>query len=1286
MQQERTRIERKLRRRLHPKEVDKLLTQAQTSKRLLEKRRAHLPSPTYPEQLPISARREEILRAIKEHPVVIIAGETGSGKTTQLPKICLEAGRGIAAKIAVTQPRRVAALSIAKRIAEELDLEYGRHVGCKIRFRDQTSPETYIKVMTDGMLLAETQGDHELREYDTIIIDEAHERSLHIDFLIGYLRLLRKKRPELKIIITSATIDTEIFSKAFDGAPVIEVSGRVYPVEVRYWPLDERLQDSGDCTYIDAAVGAVDELLNESREGDVLVFMPSERDIHETREKLEGRRYRQTEILPLFGRLSAGEQQRVFARQGQRRVVVATNIAETSLTIPNIRYVVDTGLARVSRYNARSHTKRLPIEAIAQSSAEQRKGRCGRVANGICVRLYDEKDFLARPEYAQPEIQRANLAEVILRMVDLRLGDIEVFPFIDPPQKQAIAGGFQLLRELGAIDEERHLTPRGRDMARLPLDPTVSRMILQAREEDALSEVLIIAAAISVQDPRERPLEEQQAADEMHRKFRHKDSDFLAYLNIWNAYHEQMEKASQNQVRKFCKAHFLSYMRMREWRDIHSQLHQTLKDIGRFRFNKKEADADAVHRSVLTGLLSNIAQKKEGNIYAAARSREVMIFPGSGLFQRQKNSKKEKHNGSEKAKEDKSNTPEWIIAGEMVETSRLFARTVAQVQAEWLAELGAHLCRISYDQPYWNARSGRVLAREKHTLYGLEVLNRRIGYSRIDAREATEIFIREALVPAEIHTPHEFLAHNRRLCDKLETWQTRTRAYSSIDVEQAACRFYAERLDDVSSLHDLNRVLRERDAEFLKMSEDDILGEAGDTFDQQAFPDALDLDGEALPLSYAYKPGEEVDGVTVKVPYKLAHAVDQEVLEWLVPGLLQEKITALLRALPKSVRKQLVPIPEKAVLIAAELKPTHPTFIESLHAFVSARYRIGVELSHWDAEEVPEHLRMRVEIQGGDEKMLAAGRDIKALTQKLDQRDTPVELEAWKKAVEQWEQRGLVEWDFGDRPERIEVTQVGSVPMYGYPGLEPEEDGRAVALCLYKQRHEADAATRRGLMCLGTLLLGDEMAWLQRELKTLNQFKDLYHSLCTPLQMREHAYAHLERYLFYCARPLPLRESDFVGMLAQAKERVRGLSSRFIDQVEGLLKLRQEIRLSGSKFVGLEDELTRLLPGDFLLHVPFAQLAPLHRYLKALQRRGERALHDPSKEVQRVALVAPYQSKLDELWAVEEASVERRVLVDEYRWMLEEYRVSVFAQALGTAHPISPKRLDKKLEQIGQTP
>ena len=1269
MLQDRVRIAGRLNRRLNPGEVERLLGQARSSACLRQRRRENRPIPTYPPALPISDRRDEILAAIKAHPVVIVAGETGSGKSTQLPKICLEAGRGEAARIAVTQPRRVAALSIAQRVAEELKVTYGRDVGCKIRFRDQTAPETCIKVMTDGMLLAETQTDPDLLEYDTIIVDEAHERSLNIDFLLGYLRLLRRKRPELKIVITSATIDTETFSKAFDDAPIIEVSGRMFPVEVSYWPLDELLQDRGDYTYLDAAASAVDEILRTSRQGDLLVFLPSERDIHETRERLEGRKLRGVEILPLFGRLTAREQQRVFAPGDRRRVVLATNIAETSLTIPRIRYVVDTGLARLSRYNPRTHTQRLPIEPISQSSARQREGRCGRVEDGVCIRLYSEQDFLSRPEYTQPEIQRANLAEVILRMINLKLGDIEAFPFIDPPAKATIAGGFQLLSQLNALDENRALTPIGRAMARLPIDPTVSRMLLQAREEQALSEVLVIAAAISIQDPRERPLEKQDAADQMHRQFHDKNSDFLAYLNIWNAYHDKVESASQNQLRKFCKAHYLSYMRMREWRDIHAQIREALGEIKGFRFNQEPAEYDAIHRAVLTGLLSSVARQEEGNIYQAARSREVMVFPGSGLFRSNKGKKPAEGGGP----------PGWLVAVEIVETSRLFARTVARIQPEWLAELGSHLCRASYDQPYFNARSGRVLVRERLILYGLEVLSRRIPYSRINAREATEIFIREALVPGTVHTPHKFLAHNIRLCQKIETWQTRARGLADVHVEEVAARFYSQHLDDVSSLPDLNRFLKDKADDFLLMEEEDLLGTTRADFDQQAFPDALDLDGKKLAISYAYRPGQDEDGVTVKLPYKLAHAVDPEILEWLVPGLLEDKITVLLRSLPKSIRKQLVPIPAKAQRIAAALKPTHPTFLESLREHIHQHYRIQIQASAWNAADLPDHLKMRVDIQGTDDQSVAAGRDLQQLTQRLEQHDTPVELDAWKKATQQWEREGITTWDFGDLPERIEVTQAGGMPLYGWPGLRRDEGG--VSLRLYKSRAEAETRSREGFLGLCALALRDELAWLRRELQELAQFKARYQG--SSLELRTQAFEHLERYLFHREQILPLHQQDFDAVLVQAKLRLRGLAARFISLVDSLLEARRAIRLAGRGYRGMDADLERLLPDDFLARVPYQHLSHLIRYLKAVEVRVERAASDPRKDAQKAELIEVYQSQLEKL-AGEANSPERAAQIEELRWMLEEYRVSVFAQELGTAHPISPKRLDKKIEQIRQ--
>ena len=1289
MLQDRVRIGRRLkgqrgRRRPTAKDLERLKQQAEKSAHLLEERRRCAPQPTYPEELPITAKKDEILQAIRRHPVVIVAGETGSGKTTQLPKICLEAGRGREAKIACTQPRRVAALSVSRRIAEELHVPWGREVGCKIRFTDQTAPETCIKMVTDGMLLAEIQNDRQLFEYDTIIVDEAHERSLNIDFLLGYLKQLRQRRSDLKIIITSATIDTEAFSKAFDDAPVVEVSGRMYPVEVRYCPIEEVLEgEEGDLHYIEAAVSAVESLAAESREGDLLVFMPSERDIHETRDLLEGRRLRGIEILPLFGRLTAAEQQRVFKPQGKRRVVVATNIAETSLTIPNIRYVVDTGLGRLSRFNPRNQTQRLPIEPISQSSADQRQGRCGRVMHGVCVRLYSEEDYLSRPQYTQPEIQRANLADVILRMMAARLGEVETFPFVDPPAPQVIRGGYLLLEELGALDDRRRLTKIGRDLARLPIACTDARMILQAQEEGALREVLVIAAAISIQDPRERPLEQQEEADRMHRRFVDRRSDFLTLLNIWNAYHDQWEALrTQSQMRKFCRSHFLSYMRMREWRDMHTQLSETLREIGGFALNERDADYDAIHRSIATGLLSNIARKKEHNIYQAARGREVMIFPGSGLFE-SKSGKAPKAADKNEA-EDRSKTPQWLMAAEVVETSRLFARTVARIAPAWLAELGAHLCRASHKDPFWNARSGRVLVTETLHLYGLEVLSRRIPYNRVDAREATDIFIRQALVENQVHTPHAFLEHNCQLCEKIETWQTRQRSRDGVDVDEAAFQFYRERLDDISSVPDLNRLMRDKrasDPQFLFMCEEHLLGERDATYDRQSFPDALTLDGEELQLAYAYQPGQEEDGITVKMPYKLLHAIDPQVLDWLVPGFIEEKTTYLLRSLPKSTRKRFVPIPQTARAIAAELKPTHPSFLEALETFIQKRYRIQIRRSDWKLDNVPDHLRMRIEVQSDQEQALVVGRDLDELVQRLESHDTPAEMEAWKKAAAHWEKHGLEEWTFGDLPAFVEVAQVSGVPLYSYPGLEPGEDG--VTVRLFKSREEAEDTSRRGLVQLSELNLSTELAWLQRELQDLGNFKDLFRSLGTAGELRADAFSHLERHIFAREQVFPLTQIRFEEDLQRAKDLLRGLASRFIDLMEKLLETRREIQLSPDTYTECDADLERLMPKDFLQRVPYVQLSHLCRYLKAVQVRAERARLDPQKEIQKARLILPYQEKLDVLLAEDLSPYcPRYRLIEEFRWMLEEYRVSTFAQELGTAHPISPKRLDKKLEEI----
>ena len=1300
------------------RDVDRLVERFDRSRQTFAHRSQLQIEVDYPPELPISQRRDEILQTIQAHPVTVIVGETGSGKTTQIPKICLEAGRGRQAKIGCTQPRRVAAQSLSRRLSEELGVAWGAEVGCKVRFRDRTSPETLIKMMTDGILLAEIRSDPELLEYDTIIVDEAHERSLNIDFILGYLRLLRQRRPDLKVIITSATIDVARFSRAFDDAPVVEVSGRLFPVEVRHWPLQEILEDdSSDLSYVDGAVAAVTRLLDESNSGDLLVFMPSERDIREAGDLLPARlaagrgpsRSRagtaRVEVLPLFGRLSTSEQHRVFARSTARRVIMATNIAETSLTIPGIRYVVDTGLARLNRYNPRTHTQRLPIEPVSQASAAQRQGRCGRLRDGICVRLYSEEDLHARPLHTPPEIQRCDLAEVILRMQDLGLGAIDDFPFIDPPKPQAIRGGYQQLQELGALDDGRRLTQLGRDMARLPIAPAVSRMLLQAREEDAVSQVLVIAAAISIQDPRERPLEHQEEADRQHRQFRHPDSDFLTLLNIWNAYHERFERLpTQSQMRKFCRQHFLSFVRMREWRDIHAQISESLREMGKRRrevaidVDSGRGGYDAIHRAIVTGLVSNVARRREHNLYRALRGREPMLFPGSGLFERQANT------------QPTPRSPEWIVAAEMVETSRLFARTVARINPDWLEELAGHLCRSSHRDPAWYPESGRVLVREVVRLHGLELCTRLVPYGRVDAVAATELFIREALVADGIpeadgfHRRHAFLGHNRRLRQRLEAWRScRRQRDDSMDLDQAAVDFYRARFavdpdsPPVASLQDVDGLIKKRPYRdrFLHMTESDLLWERDADFDHEAFPEALELGDQRLHLSYAYHPGQEDDGVTVKVPYKLIHAVRPEVLEWLVPGLREEKVTCLLRSLPKSIRKQLLPIPQTARAIAADLRPTHPSFLESLEECLGERYGIRVRRSDWgDTGDLPAHLRMRVEVQGQAGESLLAGRDVAALAESLDDRSrAQPESESWNRAAAEWEQRaGLRGWDIGDLPEQVEVSSgEAGVPHLGYPGLEYTD---SVWVRLFKTRREAEIHSRAGLIRMHELGLEQELTWMRRGLQAGRQFADLYSPgprradaggvrIHGETALEEDGCDHLLEYLFGRSEVLPLTPVRFDAERTLALERLPGLAERFLRLVGVVLESKRQIQSCPHPYPGMGEDVRRLLPDRFLRQVRFERLADLPRYLKAVLIRADRARADATRDAQKTRLVRPYAEALSELSREDpDPGSVREGRLDALRWLVEEWRVSVFAQELGTSQPVSAARLDRELEEV----
>ncbi len=1343
------RMVRLLRDKLHPQAHDavlnRILEQVRASVALREDRRLNVPQITYPPELPITARKDDIVAAIRAHQVVVIAGETGSGKTTQIPKMCLEAGLGIEAKIGCTQPRRVAALSISRRIAEELKVNWGREVGCKIRFDDRSNSQTYIKLMTDGILLAETQGDPLLAEYNGLIIDEAHERSLNIDFLLGHLKGLLAKRNDLKLIITSATIDTATFSKAFNNAPIIEVSGRVYPVEVSYAPLDEASEERGDLTYVDAAVRATEQIMATSITGDVLIFMPGERDIRETSDLLAGRFSREAEIIPLYGMLSAGEQQRVFASCEQRKIVVATNIAETSLTIPGIRYVIDSGLARMSRYNPRTRTKRLPVEKISQSSANQRKGRAGRVSDGVCIRLYSEENFSERPAYTQPEIQRANLAEVILRMKAYQLGDIESFPFVNPPPPAAIDGGYRLLQELGALDEARQLTPLGEDLSRLPIDPTLGRMLLQSQHEHATHELLIIAAGLSIQDPRERPADKKDAAAAAHKRFADPQSDFLALLKIWNAVHEEWERLrSQNQRRKFCQANFLSYQRMREWQDLYAQLHGALEELGRFQLNESSADYAAIHRSILTGLLAHVALRKERNVYQGAGNRQLTLFPGSILFDRNEKPQKNFHANKDKSPPKPASTqqPPWIVAGEIVETSQLFARTVAGIDPLWIVQLAPHLCQVTHQNPQWSVTAGNVLVEEKTLFYGLEIRKVKVSHGNINPQEAAEIFIRSALVeddllpsqqrtaedendnddtrifsrndarrPAPLPPQYAFLEKNRRVRQKIETWQTRVRRHDLGNLDDKLFQFYSQRIQQVSSVHELNRLIRDCGGpDFLCATEADLTGGQALSFDREAFPDAVPLGGQPVALAYAYSPGEEQDGVTVKLGFSLSQTVSQACLEWAVPGLREELVTELLRALPKSIRKELMPFPPKVAEIVNELQPAGESLQADLAVFVRKRYGVEIPPDAWPTNAIPAHLRPRIEVIGHDQKSLGASRDLNTLRQKLEQVKTKPASDdsAWKRAAQQWERAGITTWNFGDLPERITVSELGPVPTYAWPGLALEEKG--VSLRLFRSEELARRASLGGFQKLVELALSKDFAWLQRDLRELNRFDPLVANLCPLDELQETAFDNLKRHLLPSEVTLPLTVAHFRSAEQKTRLQFPGVAAKLVDQVGVILRARKDIQqrcgpspaLPSAKPRTLSDlsqlnlatkdaakpaniwaeELEGLVPRRFLEAIPFDRLAHIPRYLKALSTRMERAKLNPVKDRERIQLMAPYLGKLKTLQANPPKTVEGRQHLEEFRWMVEEYKVSLFAQELGTAFPVSPKRLDELLAKI----
>ncbi len=1292
----------------------------------------------YPPELPITARREEIVRAIRCHQTVVIAGETGSGKTTQLPKMCLEAGLGIEAMIGCTQPRRVAALSISRRLAEELDVAWGAEVGCKIRFDDRTRPETRVKVMTDGALLAETQSDPLLAHYNALIIDEAHERSLNIDFLLGYLKGLLARRPELRLIITSATIDTAAFSRAFNDAPVIEVSGRLFPVEVVYAPPIP--DEEGEITLLDAAARQAERVLCEPGGGDALIFLPGEADIRELCDLLKTRFPGDAELVPLFGRLTTDEQQRAFAPSSRRKLVVATNIAETSLTIPNIRWVIDAGLARLSRYSPRTRTRRLPIEPVSQSSANQRKGRAGRVRDGVCIRLYSEEDFARRLEFTQPEIQRANLAEVILRLKAWRLGEIETFPFLNPPALPAIQAGYELLQELGALDEHRELTPLGRDLARLPIDPALGRMLLQARREGALRELLIIAAGLSIQDPRERPLEHKESAAQAHRRFADPRSDFLSLLNLWNVVQEQWENLpTQSQRRKFCKTNFLSYLRLREWRELHAQLRDGLEQLGLGDPSETPAGYDAIHRGILAGLLGHVAQRTERNTYKTAGNRQVLAFPGSVLYERSAPAAPRRKSGPPGP--PRSASPAWIVAGEFVQTSQLFARGLAGIDPLWITELAPHLCRTTLHEPHWSPEAGQVLAEERTVFKGLLLRRRKVAYGNHCPAEAAEIFIRSALIEERLlpepqtgadredervlprarlallaldaraapPARHAFLERNHQLRHKIETWRTRLRQADLPDLETALAAFYARRLGNLSSLHALNRLLGERGQDYLCARAEDLA--PGHNLDEvaEAFPDRVEVAGQAVSLSYHYDPGEERDGVTVRLSPGLAHTIPAAPLEWAVPGLREAQAAEFLRALPKSLRRELMPLADKAREMARELQPAGDSLCAAMAAFVKARYGVQVSAEAAPGTASAGHLRPRFDIIAAGARPVASGRDLPALRRQLEAERLRAaeDPEAWRTAERRWERFGLTAWNFGEVPERITINDLG--PIYAWPGLELEAG--QVNLRLFRAPEAARTASQAGFRRLVELAVQKDLAWLEKDLRGLRALAPLLNGLVPYETLHEQAGDNLRRHLLPADTAGPLREESFSASVARAKARLNGLGFELIKRLTAVLEVRQALARQlgarpaptpapgplrsldqlvlppapaapGTGFAHLiHKELERLAPANFLELVPFEKLPDLPRYLRALAMRFERGSRNPLADRERAARVAPFQAALERLRAAAGQSPPAPGKAEEFRWMIEEFKVSIFAQELGTAYPISPQRLEHWLAQ-----
>ena len=1243
-------------------EIEQQIEQARLR---VESRKSAVQNPiVFPESLPVSQRKAEIEKLLSEHQVIVVAGETGSGKTTQLPKMCLELGLGNFGTIGHTQPRRIAARSVAARIAEELQTELGDLVGYKVRFNDQISDNTQIKLMTDGILLAEIQTDRFLNQYSCLIIDEAHERSLNNDFILGYLKQLLPRRPDLKVIITSATIDVERFSKHFNNAPIIEVSGRTYPVEVRYRPVAE--EDDQD--QLQGILNAVNELQAEGR-GDILIFMNGEREIRDTAEALQKQNLKHTEILPLFARLSAQEQNKIFHPSSLNRIVLATNVAETSLTVPGIKYVIDPGTARISRYSYRTKVQRLPIEPISQASANQRKGRCGRVSEGICIRLYSEEDFNNRPEFTDPEILRTNLASVILQMTALGLDDIEAFPFVDAPDKRHIQDGVKLLEELGAFEtvqtksgEKRRLTTIGRQLAQLPVDPRLAKMLLSAVDFGSVYEVMIIVSALSIQDPRERPTDKQQASDEKHRRFADKKSDFLAFLNLWNYVQEQQKELTKNQFRRQCQKDFLNYLRIREWQDIYQQIRLAVREMG-LPINSEKAEYQQIHTALLSGLLSHIGLKEaEKQQYLGARNAHFAIFPNSVLFKKQ---------------------PKWVMAAELVETSKLWGRMVAEIEPEWIEPLAEHLTKKSYSEPRWSKSRGAVVADEKVSLYGVPIVAARpVNYGAIDPRVSREIFIQSALVEGEWNTKHKFFKQNQQLIREVEELEHKSRRRDILVDERTLFEFYDQRIgtDVVSQKHFDTwwKKAEKQDPELLNFERSFLINDDAEQVSKLDFPNFWHQGNLKLKLTYQFEPGTDADGVTVHIPLPLLNQVEMTGFDWQIPGLREELVIALIKSLPKSYRRNFVPAPNYAQAFLGRAVPLEKSLLDTLIYELRRMTGVTVEAEHWNWEQIPSHLKMTFRVVDENGKKIAESMNLDELKFSLKDR---VQESISAVADDGIEQSGLHIWSFAELPQCYEQKQRG-FSVKAFPAIVDEKD--AVGIKLFETEFEQAVAMQQGLRRLLLLNVPSPIKYLHEKLPNKAKLGLYFTPFGRVLDLIDDCIACAVDKLITDFGGFVWNEEGFDKLRDFVRENVNEVTVDIAQKVEQILTLTHHLnqRLKGKMdftmafaLSDMKSQISGLIYQGFVQKSGYARLPDLLRYLQAIDKRMDKLAQDVNRDRAAMLRVEQVQQAYQQLLAKLPKSKPISDEVAEIRYMIEELRVSLFAQQLGTKYQVSDKRV-----------